>query len=121
MTESQFTCITNSVDGAVVVSLSGEVDVASQPEFSTILNTLLDHGAKDFVLDLRGVSYIDSSGLGVVLSTSKRVMWEGGRFAILDSRPPHHILEVAKIGSVIPVFDDLGSATGFVTGNGFVL
>jgi anti-anti-sigma factor len=116
VTESRFSCITNSIYGTVVVTLSGDVDMITKPEFTSILNTLLDHGAKDMVLDLRGVTYIDSSGLGVVLSTNKRVMWEGGRIAILDSNPPHHILEVARINTVIPVFNDLESATDFVKG-----
>jgi len=114
--ESRFTCITNTLDGATVVSLAGEVDIATKPELSSILNTLLDHGARDFIIDLRGVTYLDSSGLGVVLSANKRLMWEGGRLAILDSAPPHHLLEVARINAMIPVFNDLESAADFVSG-----
>ena len=61
-------------DGATgTVVATGEIDLASSNEFRTANHGLIDDGARDIVVDLTGVSFIDSSGLGVLVGSLKRI------------------------------------------------
>jgi anti-sigma B factor antagonist len=53
--------------------LSGEVDIASAPEFKTKLYDLIGDGKKDIVLLCNGLKYIDSTGLGILVGALKKV------------------------------------------------
>jgi anti-sigma B factor antagonist len=55
-----------------VLRVSGEVDVATSPELRRELHQLVDQGGP-IVVDLRDVTFIDSSGLGVLVGTLRRL------------------------------------------------
>ena len=63
-------------DGPTVIKLSGEMDVANAHAVSACLNGLLDAGA-DVVIDLSELQFIDSTGLGVLVTAGGRAR-EGG-------------------------------------------
>jgi anti-sigma B factor antagonist len=56
-----------------MVVVRGEVDVATSPRLRSTLSTLLAGGATSLALDFSGVTFIDSSGLGVLVGALKRV------------------------------------------------
>jgi anti-sigma B factor antagonist len=58
---------------APVVGVSGEIDVATSPQLRTELNSLIARGARNITLEFGGVSFVDSSGLGVLVGTYKRL------------------------------------------------
>jgi anti-sigma B factor antagonist len=64
-------------DGWAIVTLTGEMDVANAGEVSACLNGLIEAGA-DVVIDLSGLQFIDSTGLGVLVSAGGRAR-EGGQ------------------------------------------
>jgi anti-anti-sigma factor len=71
------------------VVVQGEIDVATSPELRTQLNTLVANGARDITLGFEGVSFVDSSGLGVLVGTYKRLRDEfGGSVRIVGAQPP---------------------------------
>ncbi len=73
---------------APVVVVHGEIDVATSPQLRTELNALLAGGARDITLEFAGVSFVDSSGLGVLVGTYKRMREEGeGSIRILGTQP----------------------------------
>ena len=55
------------------VRVDGEIDVATAPVLRTELVALIDAGAQHITLDLGGVPFIDSSGLGVLVGTLRRL------------------------------------------------
>ena len=65
-------------DGPAVVKLSGEMDVANAGAVSACLNGLIDAGA-DVVIDLSDLQFIDSTGLGVLVSVGGRARQGGQR------------------------------------------
>lgn len=82
MTESDpsaFVCEVHREDDGIVVVASGEIDLASSPELRSLLHDLLDDDAEVLVLDLQGVSFIDSSGLGVLVGVLQRAQEQPGR------------------------------------------
>src|SRR4249919_633068 len=59
-------CETLEVDGRAVVTLRGELDLASSPELQRQLQLLLNRPVTTLTLDLADLSFIDSSGLGAL-------------------------------------------------------
>lgn len=58
---------------AVHIAISGEIDLFAAPDFKSRLYEAVGEGNSDVVLDCSGLSYIDSTGLGILLGALKRV------------------------------------------------
>lgn len=58
---------------AVRIAISGEIDLFAAPDFKSRLYDAVGEGNADVVLDCDGLSYIDSTGLGILLGALKRV------------------------------------------------
>jgi anti-sigma B factor antagonist len=63
---------------APVVEVRGELDVATSPQLRNELNALVARGARNITIEFGEVSFVDSSGLGVLVGTYKRLREEGG-------------------------------------------
>ena len=61
-----------------VVVVRGEIDVATSPQLRNDLSALIGGGARHLTLDFAAVSFVDSSGLGVLVGTYKRLREDGG-------------------------------------------
>jgi anti-sigma B factor antagonist len=71
-----------------MVVVRGEIDVATSPQLRNDLNALITRGARDITLDFSGVSFVDSSGLGVLVGTYKRLRDDGdGNVRIVGAQP----------------------------------
>jgi anti-sigma B factor antagonist len=90
-------------DGTTVVAVSGEIHVSTAPEFSRGLVALQEAGATALVLDLRGVEFIDSTGLSVLLNALRRARRAGGRLAIVCANPT--VLRLFEITGLTRTFD----------------
>jgi stage II sporulation protein AA (anti-sigma F factor antagonist) len=79
--------------GVLTVRVEGELDMHVADEFRQVVDDAIDsYGVKNLILNLQGVSFIDSSGLGVILGRYKRINHAGGRILATDVQP-----QVAKI------------------------
>ena len=66
-------------DGTIIVlSLEGAIDVASAPQLKAQFDQLLAHAAPKLLVDLKGVPYIDSYGLGIIMQAVKVARRSGG-------------------------------------------
>jgi anti-sigma B factor antagonist len=73
---------------APVIVVRGEIDVATSPQLRNELNAAIALGARDLTLEFAGVSFVDSSGLGVLVGTYKRLREEGdGSIRIVGAQP----------------------------------
>jgi anti-anti-sigma factor len=93
--------------GAVVVVAVGEIDLASSPQLREAL-VAPDAQASTVVLDLRGVTFIDSSGLGVIVGQQKRSREDGHSFAIAvdGASPVQRILDLSGLINILDVVAD---------------
>lgn len=70
-----------------VVGVTGEIDVASAPALRDTLLALLNRGADSLVVDLRGVTFIDSTGIGSLLRVHHRQGLLGGAVHFVADQP----------------------------------
>jgi anti-anti-sigma factor len=68
---------------AIVVAVSGELDLASSPALRAELTRADDAGAELVILDLRELVFMDSTGLSVVVKTHQHFVESGRRFAVV--------------------------------------
>ena len=85
-----------------VVRPHGELDLATAPELEARLTDLRGEGFDDLVLDLRGLSFLDSTGLRLLLDNRQRAEQGGWRFSIVDGDQP--VSRVLEVSGVSPLF-----------------
>ncbi|MCU1369150.1 MAG: anti-sigma-factor antagonist [Ilumatobacteraceae bacterium] len=86
-----------------VVDVGGEIDVATAPRLREQLIALVNDQRYHIVVNLEAVDFIDSTGLGVLISGLKRVRTHGGRFSLVCTEP--RILKVFEITGLLAVFN----------------
>ena len=79
----------------VVVAVRGEVDIATAPQLREKLVELASQGAQKVVVDLEGVDFLDSTGLGVLIGGMKRLRGLDGDLTLVCTQP--RILKVFEI------------------------
>jgi anti-sigma B factor antagonist len=94
-----------------VLPLEGEIDLHVSPRISASLGAMIEEKPKHLVVDLSQVTYIDSSGLAVLIEAMQNVAVYGGKFALTglqeNVRP---IFEIARLDQVFRIFPDVDSA-----------
>ena len=86
----------------VILSVKGEIEVYSLPEFSRLAESYLG-GPAELVLDLEGLEYIDSSGLGFLVTLHERMERQGQRLVLAHLRS--HVSRVFKITRLDQILD----------------
>jgi anti-sigma B factor antagonist len=103
---------TRQVDGITVVDLSGRITLG---EGSVVLRDtvrdLLAKGDRKMLLNLGEVTYIDSSGIGELVSAFTTVRNQGGELKLLNlTKKVHDLLQITKLYTVFDVKDDEAAA-----------
>ncbi len=101
-----------SLDGAALVRLAGEVDLSwSQEVRRTILDAL--RGAAAVGVELSAVSYIDSSGIAALVEGFQTARVQGRRFVLVGASPPvRAVLELARLDRVFVLVEDASGLCG---------
>jgi anti-sigma B factor antagonist len=97
-------------DGPIraLVTVSGEVDLETAPQLGDHALAALKDVSVHLVLDLRGVTFMDSTGLKVLLATAHRVDLAGGSLVLVAAtRPVHRILTLTGLDKTFAMADDL--------------
>ena len=90
-------------DQTQVVSVRGEIDLFTAPEFKQRIAEAIERGRRRVVVDLSAATFIDSSSLGILISSHKRLRLENGRLVVACDVPA--ILNVFKITGLDGVLD----------------
>ncbi|HKV93711.1 MAG TPA: STAS domain-containing protein [Candidatus Angelobacter sp.] len=96
------------LDGVTIVDMSGRITLG---EGSVILRDtirdLVGKGQKKILLNLGDVTYIDSSGIGELVSAFTAVRREGGELKLLNlTKKVHDLLQITKLYTVFDIKDD---------------
>lgn len=101
-------------DGWSVLQVGGEIDVATAPRLREQLIKLVNDQRFSIVVDLEGVDFIDSTGLGVLIGARKRVRVHEGDVKLVCSDP--RIVKVFQITGLDQVFQIHPTLAGAVGG-----
>jgi anti-sigma B factor antagonist len=93
--------------GVAVVTVTGEVDLVTCGVLRDgLLRTMTDDNGRALVVNLAGVSFLDSTGLGVLVGVWHRVEASGGRLAVaVPSRQVRRALNTAGLTKALSVYD----------------
>ena len=102
-----------SIDSFSLVDVQGEIDVYTAPKLREKLIELVAEGSYDIVVNLEGVDFLDSTGLGVLVGALKRVKANDGSLSLVCTQD--NILKIFKITGltkVFPIHASVEEATG---------
>src|SRR5260221_12336376 len=90
-------------DEGYVISLAGEVDLYTAPEFKQQLLEVIGQGGKDVVVDFTNTTFIDSTTLGVLVGGVKRLRTNDGQLSLVCS--DRNITKIFEITGLDKVFE----------------
>ena len=92
-----------------IVTVTGELDLHGAPVLEAHLGRTF--GRREVIVDLLGVSFLDSAALGVLVDTMKRLRAEGGRLVLVTDDPRTlRVFRVTGLDRVFPLEPSLASA-----------
>ena len=100
------------VDGITIMDCSGRITLGEgSVQLRDAVRDLLSKGSKQILLNLGDVTYIDSSGIGELVSAFTTVRNQGGDLKLLNlTKKVHDLLQITKLYTVFGVKDDEASA-----------
>jgi anti-sigma B factor antagonist len=94
-----------------VLPLAGEIDLHVSPNIVASLKMMIEKKPPQLIVDLAGVSYIDSSGLAALIEGMQDVQEYGGKFVLAGLQEPvRPIFEIARLDQVFQIFPDVDGA-----------
>ena len=108
----EFSIAESDRDGRAHLSLRGELDLATAPELEQLVNERLDEG-QEVVVDLRGLDFMDSSGIRVLVAAHARAARNDTRFFVVRPAPASavaKIVEVSGLDGELNIVDDPAQA-----------
>jgi anti-sigma B factor antagonist len=98
-------------DRSNVLPLKGEIDLHVSPSVTASLNEMIDKKPECLVIDLSGVSYIDSAGLAALIQAMQKVEAYGGKFRLAGLQETvRSIFEISRLDQVFQIFPDAEGA-----------
>ena len=99
--------------GVAVIAISGRLAIGGEVErLEAAVNGLLKNQQKKFILDITGLEYVDSSGVGMLVSSLTHVKKAGGDLRLAGANPRiQRILSMTGVNTLFPMFPTLAEAT----------
>jgi anti-sigma B factor antagonist len=100
-------------DGLVQVVLRGELDLSTVEKVETELDAVEAGEEKLVVLDLSGLSFLDSTGLRLMVTADQRAQKGGRRLVIIKGpEPVQRVFSITKLDEALEMVDDLSEVAG---------
>ena len=101
---------TRSEAGWTVLAAGGELDLYTAPSLRDEVLATVDGGVDRIAIDLNGVGFIDSTGLGILVACLKRVRERDGQMVLIapESSPLRRLLSLTGLEQVLPTYTALG-------------
>ncbi|HEX7917896.1 MAG TPA: STAS domain-containing protein [Gemmatimonadales bacterium] len=106
---------TKDKGGVMVVQVDGQLIVGNRQELKQLVQEAVDHGEKKFLVDFAKAGYIDSSGLGALVSISKKVREQGGELRLSGlNEDLRSLFELTKLDTLFSISDSSKQALAAV-------
>jgi anti-sigma B factor antagonist len=104
--QSDFRVETHTTGRVTTVTVSGELDLVSSPAFAQALERLGETEADLVLLDLRGLEFMDSTGLHLLVKAQQRAHESGRRFAVIrGSEQVDRLLNLTGVAELLKIVD----------------
>ena len=101
----------SELDGWALARVDGDIDVATAPRLREHLIGVITGGQPRIVLDLDGVTFLDSTGLGVIVGVLKRARTLGGDLRLCCTQPGvRKVFEITALDRTMPLADSPAAA-----------
>ncbi|MFC1504162.1 STAS domain-containing protein [Spirochaetota bacterium] len=98
--------ITRDREGIIIFDIKGEIDLYNAPEIKESIKQQIDQGHKKVIINLENVSYIDSSGIGALISSLSNLKKIGGGLKIINVYDSvRKVFELTKLTSFFQIFN----------------
>lgn len=105
--QSNFRVDVTTENGAPVLSVRGELDLASSPALEEQVERAVAEAQSTVIIDLRELEFMDSTGLSVLIRAHQRAQEAGHRLAIVNgSRQVRRLLSLTGVAERLTVVDD---------------
>jgi stage II sporulation protein AA (anti-sigma F factor antagonist) len=102
-------CVGADVEGVRTLSVSGEIDLSNCDALRRALGAESNH--RTLIVSLLGVTYIDSTGISVLLAEHSRRRDRDEHFIVVLPPPPClRVFEISRVTTILTCFTDLGEA-----------
>ena len=102
-------------DSTVIVSVTGDLDLWNAPALEQRLRRCLDQGSQWVVVDLSQAAFLDSSGLGALTNSKRRIERKGGRLVVINTDDQmRRVFELTGLMRVLNVVPDRSRALAFI-------
>lgn len=106
-----FTLSTRQGRIGTVMEVTGELDLSTSPQLADRLQQMLQDGARQVVIDMAGVSFMDSTALGALVVAHRDLNERGGLLSLAGVRRPiRNVLAITSVDRIIDVFDTVQDA-----------
>lgn len=97
------------LENARVVRVSGEIDLSNAHDVLASIGDAVRSGATTIIVDLSGVTFLDSSGISMLFRLRERIGYSRQEFRLVvpPESPIRRVLELTRVGDVIPVQETL--------------
>ena len=107
--DRDFACLSVEIEASgssLRASVTGELELGAADRFEEVLERLAEDGVHDAVVDLRAVTFMDSTGLRMLLSADRIAREQGARLWIVPGGPPvRQVLEITGMDKVLPLVE----------------
>ena len=105
--------VTQPRAGTAVLTLTGRLNMVSAPQLKTAVTEAVEAGRTHLVVDLTAVTFMDSSGLGVLIAGLKRARQDGGDLRITGvTQQVATVLQLTNLDRVLHSYTDVEEALG---------
>lgn len=107
-----FRMVVQTLEGGVpVIELQGEIDVYTAPQLKQQMIVLMEDGARQILINLSHVDYMDSTALGVLIGGLKRIREMDGNMALICPAPrTRRVFEVTGLDKIFDIYNSQSEA-----------
>jgi anti-sigma B factor antagonist len=96
---------------ATIVRLTGEVDLRTSPQLRGVFLELVDERPSRIIIDLTGVDYVDSSGVGTVVELKRRAMRSESKVVLVGLQPRvRSLFEITRLDKFFTIVNSIDEA-----------
>ena len=93
--------------GVIIIDIKGRFTAVESPEFKAYINKLLEKGKKRIIVNLGGVSFIDSSGIGALVGALTTLRKQEGNLKILNLNDQiEKIFQITRLNKFFDIYED---------------